>query len=70
MLNNAEVNWNTKYKSETYKYNIKTIATIMIGGVTDDQYVAFVLKGQVDQESRLSVNGFQISNHVKPSAQN
>ena len=46
MLNNTEVNWNTIYKSETYKYNIKTISTIMIGGVTDDQYVAFVLKGR------------------------
>ena len=44
MLNNTEVNWNTKYKSETYKCNIKTIAKIMIGGVTDDQYVEFVLK--------------------------
>ena len=39
MLNNTEFNWNTKYNSETYKYNIKTIAKIMIGGVTDDQYV-------------------------------
>ena len=39
MLSNTEVNWSTKYKSETYKYNIKTIATIMIGGVTGDQYV-------------------------------
>ena len=45
MLNNTEVNWNTKYKSETYKYNVKTIATIMIRGVSDDQYVAFILKG-------------------------
>ena len=26
--NTEEVNWNTKYKSETYKYNIKTIAKI------------------------------------------
>ena len=37
MLNNTEVNWNKKYKSETYKYNIKTIAKIMIVEVTDDQ---------------------------------
>ena len=44
MLNNTEINWNTKNKSETYKYNIKTIAKIMIGGVTDDQYVVFILK--------------------------
>ena len=45
MLNNTRVSWNTKYKSETYKYNIKTIAKIMIGGVTDDQFISFVLKG-------------------------
>ena len=70
MLNNTKVSWNTKYKSETYKYNIKTIAKIMIGGVTDDQFISFVLKRYVDQESRLSVNGFQVSNRVKSSAQN
>ena len=36
----------------------------MIGGVTDDQFISFVLKRYVDQESRLSVKGFQVSNHV------
>ena len=42
--NNAEVNWNTKYKSETYKYTIKTIAKIMSVCVTDNfEYVAFFL---------------------------
>ena len=36
----------------------------MIGGVTDDQFISFVRKRYVDQESRLSVKGFQVSNHV------
>ena len=58
-------------KKIIYITNIKTIAKIMIGGVKDDQYVVFILKTYyVDQESRLSVNGFPVSNHVKPSAQN
>ena len=30
-LNSTKVNWNSEYKSESYKYTIKRIAKIMSG---------------------------------------
>ena len=42
--NNAEINWNTEYISEAYKYTIKKIAKIVSGWITDDfEYVPFIV---------------------------
>ena len=34
--NIAEINWNTEYKWEAYKYTIKMIAKITSGWIADD----------------------------------
>ena len=39
-LNSTKVNWNTEYKSESYKYTMKTITKIMSGLVTDTRNIS------------------------------